>query len=145
MNQRPSFSSCNNKNSIVTNYTHLQHSTDTFIPIKPNMKQLTITITILSLILMSSISVQACTSYQDCASQCPTGLPACIGGKCACVGSEEKQAAAAAKEPLREIVKPCVSSCDCEINCRIGSKICHKNVCGCLQHPYYAEPLCSGN
>lgn len=90
---------------------------------------------------MSNVSVQACTSYKDCADQCSTGLPACIGGKCACVGSQEKEAATT--EPLRKIAKPCVSSCGCEINCRIGARICYKNICGCLDHPYYSQPICS--
>lgn len=92
---------------------------------------------------MSNISVQACSSYSECASQCPNGLPACIGGQCACVHSDEK--AAATTEPLPEIVESCFSSCDCKIKCRIGVKICYKNICGCLHHPYYPQPICAKN
>ena len=105
------------------------------------MKQITLTFTILSLILISTIYVQACTNYTDCASKCEIGLPACLNGKCVCLSPTVKVAAT----PLTKVLTPekCISDCDCKIQCQFGHKICRKNICGCIDHPKYTPPICT--
>lgn len=109
------------------------------------MNHLTITITILSLILIStiSISVQACSSNSECANQCRPGrVPQCINGECFCTSLKPQSKEAA---PATMAVEGCFTSCDCKIECHHGNKICHKNICGCLKHPFYKQPICLGN
>lgn len=113
------------------------------------MKQLTITITTLSLILslISTVSVQACTSDSDCRAQCRPGLiPYCINSECYCTNLPKSKAAPPARIPTTRIpIQRCITNCDCQIRCFSGYKICHRNICGCFSHPYYQQPICSGN
>ena len=107
------------------------------------MKQIAVTFTILSLIVISTISVQACTTNTDCASKCEIGLPTCLDGKCVCFSPTAKVAAT----PLTKVLTPekCISDCDCKIQCQFGHKICRKNICGCIDHPKYTPPICTNN
>lgn len=104
------------------------------------MQQLTLTITILSLILMSNNLAEACTSDSSCAGQCPPGTIAnCIGGKCFCSGLSTNAEEAAAAAPLP--VQGCIRNCDCHLPCHFGHNVCIKNICGCIDHPRYV-PIC---
>lgn len=100
--------------------------------------QLIITITVLSLILMSTISVQASCTPMACMLHCAPFPGFCILGGCICKLSK-------AEKPRLPIQK-CATNCDCHNECgTFGHKICHKNICGCLSHPYYQQPICTSN
>lgn len=78
------------------------------------MKQLTITITILSLILMSTVSAQ------EAAPSRISNLPG-----------------------IQMPFHRCRTACDCKFPCTKGHAICHDKVCGCLDHPLHHPPICT--